>query len=238
MLKRARFCDGVVERRDDVADVAVAVAVEHLEDDQARARRDAAARAIRIVAVAGDDPGDVRAVAVVVVRERLEVDEVHEMDDAIGAEVVVPGGDAGVDDRDADARAVDAEVRARPASPRSSRRSAPSSPPRADRGGQQRLQGRRRAGRARRRALPRPAHAATAERRPGMPPRERMRESASAPSAVSTMTLDVPRPSCARRRSAASSLRSPPWPAAMAGTAVAANSTMRRTVRRAISQGA
>ena len=61
------FCDRPVERRDDVADVAAAVGVEDLQADQVRAGRDARARAARVVAVAGDDPGDVRAVAVVVV---------------------------------------------------------------------------------------------------------------------------------------------------------------------------
>ena len=69
--------------------------------------------AVRVVAVAGDDAGDVRAVAVVVVGLRAAVDEVDELRDALIAvrvascvavlrQVVVPVGDAGVDDRDAD----------------------------------------------------------------------------------------------------------------------------------------
>ena len=42
--------------------------VEHLQRDQTRVGRDAGLLAVRVVAVAGDDAGDVRAVAVVVVR--------------------------------------------------------------------------------------------------------------------------------------------------------------------------
>ena len=47
------------------------VGVEHLQHDQVRAGRDARSRAARVEAVAGDDAGDVRAVAVVVVRRRV-----------------------------------------------------------------------------------------------------------------------------------------------------------------------
>ena len=57
--------------------------VEHLERDDVRVGRDAALLAVRVVAVAGDDAGDVRAVAVVVVRERTAVDEVDELVDAL-----------------------------------------------------------------------------------------------------------------------------------------------------------
>ena len=60
--------DRVVDRGDDVADVAVALGVEHLQADQVGAGRDAGAGARGVVAVAGDDAGDVRAVAEVVVR--------------------------------------------------------------------------------------------------------------------------------------------------------------------------
>ena len=68
-----------------------------------------ASRAAAVVAVAGDDARDVRAVAVVVVGLRRAVHEVDERGDALVAadpdrrgccrvgEVVVPGGDAGVD---------------------------------------------------------------------------------------------------------------------------------------------
>ncbi len=71
-----------------------------------------------VVAVAGDDAGDVRAVAVVVVGLRLVVDEVDKLchalivdradlgRSALVAQVVVPASDARVDDRDADAGAV------------------------------------------------------------------------------------------------------------------------------------
>jgi hypothetical protein len=48
-------------------------------------------------------------VAVVVVGCRLEADEIHEPRHAVRSEVVVPGGDARVDDRDADAGAVEAQ---------------------------------------------------------------------------------------------------------------------------------
>ena len=74
-----------------------------------------AAPAAGIVAVAGEDAGDVRAVAVVVVRGRLEIDEVDEAGDAARAEIVVPVADARIDDGDADARAVEAQRVADPA---------------------------------------------------------------------------------------------------------------------------
>ena len=85
--------------------------------DQVRRRRDPGTRTARVVAVAGDDAGDVRAVTVVVVRRRAVVDEVderghalpvlrlHNRRRAVVREVVVPGGDTRVDDRHADARA-------------------------------------------------------------------------------------------------------------------------------------
>ncbi len=101
--------DRVIDRGDDVADVALAGGVEHFLDEQRRARSDAAAAAPRVVAAARDDAGDVRAVAVVVVRGGLEADEVDEPHDAIAAEIVVPVGDTGVDNRNADAGAVESE---------------------------------------------------------------------------------------------------------------------------------
>ena len=54
-VQRVLVRDRVVDRRDDVADVALAGGVEHFLDEQRRARRDAAAAAARVVAVAGDD---------------------------------------------------------------------------------------------------------------------------------------------------------------------------------------
>ena len=110
--------DRPLEGRDDVADDAAAVLIEDLQADEVRRRRDARVRADRVPAVAGDDAGDVRAVAVVVVRLRLVVDEVDEARHALAVDhlhlgraaavgqVVVPAGDARVDDRDADAGAV------------------------------------------------------------------------------------------------------------------------------------
>ena len=108
-----------VQRGDDVADRAVAVAVEHLQRNQVRLGRRAAFLAVRIVAVARDDAGDVRAVPVVVVRRGVPVDEVDELHHALVAvgiqragrtgQVVMPAGDAGVDDRDADARPGEAQ---------------------------------------------------------------------------------------------------------------------------------
>ena len=66
-----------------------------------------------VVAVAGDDAGDVRAVAPVVVAGGAAVDEVDELGDPLGgaagvAQVVVVRRDARVDHRDADALAVEA----------------------------------------------------------------------------------------------------------------------------------
>ena len=78
MLCVTRFADRPLERRDDVADDAAAVLVEHLQADEVRRRRDPGVRAVRVVAVAGDDARDVRAVAVVVVRLEAVVDEVDE----------------------------------------------------------------------------------------------------------------------------------------------------------------
>ena len=54
------------------------------------------------------------AVTVVVVGAGLEVDEVDEPRDTGRAQVVVPRGDAGVDDRDADATPVVSEIFANP----------------------------------------------------------------------------------------------------------------------------
>ena len=96
-----------------VADAAPARAVERLERDQGGRRGDAGPGPVRVVAVAGDDAGDVRAVAPVVVAGGAAVDEVDELGDPLGgaagvAQVVVVRRDARVDHRDADALAVEA----------------------------------------------------------------------------------------------------------------------------------
>src|SRR5262245_18255222 len=105
----------VLHRRDGVADASRAGCIEDLQDDEMRAGRDTRPSSVGIVAVARDDARDVRAVAVVVVRSCLASDEIHEAVDPLrGAggvrEVVVPRRDARVDDGDADATAVDAEL--------------------------------------------------------------------------------------------------------------------------------
>ena len=93
--------------------------VEHLERDQMCAPgRDAGARAVGIEAIAGDDAGDVRAVAVVVVRRRSHpCDEIDELAPRAGRprrrRDRRATRDAGIDDRDADAGAVVAEILAR-----------------------------------------------------------------------------------------------------------------------------
>ena len=75
---RQAILHGPLERRDDIADDAHPVLVENLEADEMRGGRDASLSTVRVVTVAGDDSGDVRSVAVVVVRLDAAVDEVHE----------------------------------------------------------------------------------------------------------------------------------------------------------------
>src|SRR5688572_17733935 len=58
--------DRVVDRRDDIADVALTIAVEDLEAEELRAWGDADAASAGIVSAARDDAGHVRAVAVVI----------------------------------------------------------------------------------------------------------------------------------------------------------------------------
>ena len=88
-------------------------AVEDLELDERRLARSPIARR-PIEAVAGDDPGDVRAVAVVVVRRLTSVDEVDEAADARGAgaigQIVERRRHAGIDYRDADPGSVVAHL--------------------------------------------------------------------------------------------------------------------------------
>ena len=90
--------------------------VEHLQRDEIRVGRDAGLLAVRVVAVAGDDAGDVRAVAVVVVRasgrrrrsRRTPRRADCRRDTALERAVVrssCHAGDARVDHRDADAGA-------------------------------------------------------------------------------------------------------------------------------------
>jgi hypothetical protein len=95
------------------------VGVQHLEADDVRAGRNAGAAAVRVVAAAGNDAGDVGAMAVRVRRPRARhvPGEILEAGDAVrcgggGAdvEVVVPGGHAGIDHGDADADAGDGEL--------------------------------------------------------------------------------------------------------------------------------
>src|SRR5712691_3489600 len=108
-----------VGRLDDVADRALAVRVQHFQRDEIRVRRHTRLTAVRIVAVARDDAGDVRAMTLIVVRRDLAV---HEVDERLhpliavriqrrGAvrQIVVPRRDPRVDDRDADAGAREAE---------------------------------------------------------------------------------------------------------------------------------
>ena len=96
--------DHVLDRLDDVARLAFALPVEHLQADEVDFRRDALKLVGRLDAAAADQAGDVRAVAVVV--ERRDGDaaarEIVEAGDA--AQEVEARGDAGIDDRDADAR--------------------------------------------------------------------------------------------------------------------------------------
>ena len=108
-----------IERRDDVADGPVAGVVEDAQRDDAGVWRGAGLEAARIEAVAGDDAGDVRAVAVSIVRRHAAVHKVDERLNPLVAEgierarpigqVVMPARDTGVDDRDANARAREAE---------------------------------------------------------------------------------------------------------------------------------
>ena len=115
-VELALVSDGVVDRRNDVADASATVLVQNLEHHQSRPGGDAGARAVGVGAIAGDDAGDVRAVPVVVVRLRLAADEVHELIDTLRrgrvrvGEIVVPGGDAGIDHGDADPGAVISEL--------------------------------------------------------------------------------------------------------------------------------
>ena len=82
-----------------------AVAVEHFQHDQARSGGEAAVSLLTLPAVAGDEAGDVRAVAVCVARGPRDAPlcEVVEGDDAVAE--LGSGLDAGVDHRDADAAA-------------------------------------------------------------------------------------------------------------------------------------
>ena len=98
------------ERRDHVARLASALAVENLQRDDVDAGRHTHVRRLERRggrAAAGDDARDVRAMAEVVVRQRAAVDEVDELPDPARRQVGMRLN-AGVDhrDRDADARTV------------------------------------------------------------------------------------------------------------------------------------
>ena len=113
-IERVLQGNGVIECGDDVADVAATGAVQDFEHHQVRGWCNAGPRAARIEAVAGDDAGDVCAVAIVVVRG---VEPVHEVDEMIDArstsrrgEIVMRGRHTRVDDRDADTRPVVTQI--------------------------------------------------------------------------------------------------------------------------------
>ena len=109
-----------VERGDRVADRAAALGVENLERDQCGIGRYPCMTTERIMPVSRDDAGDVRPMAQVVVRGGGAVDEIDERGDALVAEriqgrrrareIVVPPGDARVDDGDANTGAGEAEA--------------------------------------------------------------------------------------------------------------------------------
>src|SRR6478672_1671966 len=90
-----------------VAGEASAVSAENADVDEIRAGRDAASVERRHpagrAAGAGDDAGDVRAVAVGISHARIAGDEADVRDDYVGERLV--RGDAGIDHRDADALA-------------------------------------------------------------------------------------------------------------------------------------
>ena len=94
MLRAILWATHIVERGDDVADMAPSRCVEHLEDDERRAGGNPRARPGRIETVASDDAGDVGAVTEVVVQPSTTVDEIDEPIDPLGAarcgQIVVP----------------------------------------------------------------------------------------------------------------------------------------------------
>ena len=100
--------DDPFDAGDDVARVAAAVGAEHPDVDEVRARRDAAGIPGRDTVgrrrIAGDDPGDVRAVTEGIGHLGIVGDEAHVRDDAVRERRV--RRDAGIDDRDADALTV------------------------------------------------------------------------------------------------------------------------------------
>ncbi len=104
----------IVERRYHVADVSPARAVEGLEHDEMCSGSDTRARPAGVKPVARDDARDVRTVAVVVIGRRGPADEIDEPIDAHRAgiirKVVMPGRHSRIDDGDAHAGAVVAEL--------------------------------------------------------------------------------------------------------------------------------
>ena len=82
-VQRVAILDGVFDGRNHVADAAGAGAVERLQDNQPCRGSNARALPVGVVAVAGDDAGDVRAVTVIVVGRRLAAHEIDESIDAL-----------------------------------------------------------------------------------------------------------------------------------------------------------
>ena len=64
--------DDEIDRLNHIARVAAAVPVQHFQHENLRSRRDAGVKALRVGAAAGNEPGDMRAVAVVVVRRNRD----------------------------------------------------------------------------------------------------------------------------------------------------------------------
>src|SRR6185503_12657536 len=81
-----------VEGGNNVADVAAPGAVEDLQRNEIRVGSDTSLLAIRVVAVAGDDAGDVGAVAVVVVGRGSPADEINECGNPLIAERILRQG--------------------------------------------------------------------------------------------------------------------------------------------------
>ena len=112
-VQRVAILDGVFDGRNHVADAAGAGAVERLQGNQPGRGSNARALPVGVVAVAGDDAGDVRAVTVIVVGHRLAAHEIDESIDALRAarvgEIVVVG-DPRIDHRDANPGAVETEL--------------------------------------------------------------------------------------------------------------------------------
>src|SRR5207344_2175605 len=102
-----------IERRDDVGDRTVAVAIENLENGQRRTGRDAGVLAARILAVARENAGDVRAVAEIVEPRQARDGRGEILEERDVLEIVVTECQPRVDYRDFDTGARVTEVGAR-----------------------------------------------------------------------------------------------------------------------------